>query len=144
MKEVPAMDKMFDLQNYVESGIKITKIKQKESCNNMSYIVTKDIATNNSGSCFFLKQNWEQQQDTSDSHLNEELMRNEENHGPYLGGYKHYCLLDFYEIERIENLLDNRSPIDKIDMNTIFSCIRGQSIFTYFEGEIRLLKTISA
>ena len=71
-------------------------------------------------------------------------MRNEEVHGPYLGGYKHYCLLDFYEIERLQKLLDNKSPIDKIDMNTIFSCIKGQSIFTYFEGNIRLLKTISA
>ena len=45
-------------------------------------------------------------------------------------------------MRRIEELIKNNQVIKKIDLNTIYSAFEGQSIFTIFEGELRLYQQI--
>ena len=113
------------------------KIKQKKD-RKIKNLLTKQIIRNNSGSCFYLNQQWDlQNQDKS-----EEQLLYEENHSQYLGGYKLYCELDIIEIERIHQKLQSNQIIKRVDFNAIFCCLHGQSIFSIFEGNLRLFQII--
>lgn len=62
---------------------------------------------------------------------------------PFLGCFRSYCELDLIEFRRLQDLFKaKKSLIMAIDRKAIFSTIRGQSIFSIFDGKIRLYKVI--
>lgn len=62
--------------------------------------------------------------------------RNDENPSPFLGCYRNFCELDLIEFQRIQNLIKSRRTIKKIDSNSIYCVLNGQSIFSLFDGKL--------
>ena len=57
--------------------------------------------------------------------------------------YKSYNELDFEEIKRIKmQCIDKEERIDSISIRALITCFHGFSIFTIFEGQLKMYKNI--
>ena len=65
-----------------------------------------------------------------------------ESHSPFLGCFRSYCELDLIEMRRIQEYIKNRNVIKQIDVDSIYSNLQGQSLFSFFEGKPILYERI--
>lgn len=103
INEIPAMHHLLDCQKYVETGVKMNKIKNRRSeKHNVCYQLSQEIKSNFTGSFYFLKCTQTRGNSTSDKRE----LKQVECHSPFMGGYRSFCELDLIEVRRIKNLIE--------------------------------------
>ena len=116
------MHHLLNCQSYVETGISINKIKRNPLGGGKYLFLEQEIKSNNKGNYYYLT-----------TKANEA-----ESSNVFQGGFQTYSELDLIEIRRLQELFNSNRVIKKIDMSTIYSVFDGQSIFTLFEGYLRI------
>lgn len=56
--------------------------------------------------------------------------------------FRHFAELDIKEVERLDEITKKNYKVTKLDLNALVASFNGQTFFSIFENQLKLLKKV--